>query len=66
MIMDATHVLLVMLWSVISQAADVTVDPNGYIMYCPCMGKYRISFSTVKPVLHGQTVESTSLDTCVR
>ena len=31
--------LLLLLYVISSCAAEYGVDPNGYVMFCPCMGK---------------------------
>ncbi|XP_060591410.1 GDP-fucose protein O-fucosyltransferase 1-like [Ruditapes philippinarum] len=37
---DIMQTLLLLLGSAMLIKAEITVDPNGYVMYCPCMGRF--------------------------
>lgn len=26
---------------------DITADPNGYVLFCPCMGKHSVEWPTL-------------------
>lgn len=34
-----------------SEASENPIDPNGYVMYCPCMGKYAPNRAQQSPAL---------------
>ena len=39
---------VLVLFVILGMISALKVDPNGYVMYCPCMGKYNFLMIIVK------------------